>query len=96
MKQSISPVVAVIVVVIVLAVVGLFYWRANNVAGAREGDKSYQMPAEAAKSLSEVMGNRGGQTAPPMGNNDPARATTAPGSTGGGIPAGPMTGPGAR
>lgn len=95
MKQSVSPLVAVVVIVVIVAVVGFFYWRSSSVAGTREGDKSFAMPQEASQSLSEVLGNRQGQTAPTGGSTHPGGPRPLPGASGG-IPTGPMTGPGSR
>lgn len=73
MKSQVSPVAAVVAVLVVIGVVALALMKfTGGGAGSKEGEKPPGVPPDAAAKLSEVMGKQGpgGQTAP---------ASTAPG-----------------
>lgn len=61
MKQEISPVVAVILIVVILAAIGgIYFWRTGSVAGSA-GDGPPPMPPGAAEQLGEAMKRAGQQ-----------------------------------
>lgn len=89
MKQQVSPIVAILVVVAVIGIVALAWVRFSGGAGSREGEKPPGMPPEAAAEFQRRMGGMTGPTggANPMppggGSGGGVQAPTAP-TTGGG------------
>lgn len=57
MKQKISPVYAVIAIVVILGVAGLAYWRFEKVTGAPTADPAGSgMPPQVTEELQRKLG----------------------------------------
>ena len=86
MKQKVNPVMAIVAVVAVVLVAGLFIWRAGSGVTHTDADKPPGMPADAAQEFQKRMGSAAG----PGGTTGPGPMATpssgAPGGSGGFIP----------
>lgn len=87
MKKEVSPVVAVVIVVAVLAVaIGFLYFRADKRAGTG-GDQPPGMSPEVAAEFQRRMGSVTGPTAPPGGGTTgPTLPSQGGGTTGPTLP----------
>lgn len=86
MKEKVSPVVAVLVILAVVGIAVLAWMKFGGVA-RDENAKPPPMPSDASAEFQKRMGGGGGVTGPPAGTG---------GTPGGGPPSGvgvPMTGP---
>lgn len=67
MKKEISPITAIVVIVIVLAIIGgVYFWKTSS-RPAAEANQPPPLPPEVGKTLSEIMSKAGtqqGQSAP--------------------------------
>jgi hypothetical protein len=100
MKQQVTPVVAVIAVVVVLGI-AVFAWMRSGGVENRVGEKPPGMPPEAAAKWNEITGGRGagagGSSIPSGPGGAPGGMPTGPGGTSiptgpGGVPTGPPAG----
>ncbi len=64
MKQKVNPMMAMIAVVAVVVVAGLFIWKASSSTTHAEGEKPPGMPADVAKEFQQRLGGTTGPGAP--------------------------------
>lgn len=80
MKQKVNPMIAVVAVIAVVLVAGLFLWKSGSGGTHVSADKPPGMPGDVAKEFQQRMGSTTGSG----GTTGPGTVTATPGAPPGG------------